>query len=774
MLAVVLTVSAFGQTAKKYYKTGEEFFEAKKYADAITQYTNAINLDPKYKDAWYMRGYSYELTYEFSKAAEDFIRAIVFDPKNEELYYHLGKSYYELKKYSEALTAINHSLALSKKYMPSLQQKIHLLLATDAILPAKTVADSALEIDNSSANFYLKGVVLERGQSFKEAEDAYTNSIKKDKKNVDAYIALTLLQVTAFNKTEEAMKNINKAIELVPKSKQAFMARSKVYLKKLDYPLAINDISSAIVLDPNDETMFFLRANYYKQFNQQQNAINDLNKVIALNPKNADALYMRASSFEEIGSMPAAMKDYEALVAISEFDAKAHKLLKQAQDRIFELNREKDPPIIALSAPIAKNDTLLEIPYDKLKIALQGNVNDKSILKYVKVNDKDVTFEKKNGQNLFSTEISLDSSTVSFTVTSSDVYDNVRTNKYKIKRTEVNPPKVAIIAPVASDNGEVALDNSNGTLYVEGKANDESLIKSIMIDGVSASFKTDDMNPSFSANISIANKNKFTVTATDIYGNEKSYVYTLNRDNAALLNTNPMGKTWAVFIQNANYKTFASLEGPVKDVQKMREVFAKYQIHNTIVKTDLTKEQMEKFFSIELRDLVKSNQVNTVLVWYAGHGKFINETGYWIPVDAKRDDEFTYFNINVLRAALQSYPTTLVHTLVVTDACESGPSFYQAMRADAKEHTCDDWQATRMKSAQVFSSAGFELAKDNSQFTKTFAQVLATNPNACMDIQAVVTKVTSVVAQGNAQKPKFGKIAGLTDENGTFFFMAKQ
>ena len=88
---------------------------------------------------------------------------------------------------------------------------------------------------------------------------------------------------------------------------------------------------------------------------------------------------------------------------------------------------------------------------------------------------------------------------------------------------------------------------------------------------------------------------------------------------------------------------------------------------------------MEKFFNIELRDLVKKNQVKSLLVWYAGHGKFINDVGYWIPVDAKRDDEFTYFNINALKAGLQGYTDVVVHTLVVSDACESGPGFYSAI-----------------------------------------------------------------------------------------------
>jgi len=182
---------------------------------------------------------------------------------------------------------------------------------------------------------------------------------------------------------------------------------------------------------------------------------------------------------------------------------------------------------------------------------------------------------------------------------------------------------------------------------------------------------------------------------------------------------------------------------------------------------------MEKFFSIELRDLIKKNNVNSIVVWYAGHGKFVNNTGYWIPVDAVRDDEFTYFNINNLKASMQSYASSVIHTLVVTDACESGPSFYQAMRSTPKIRDCGNWEATRFKSSQVFSSAGNELASDNSQFTKTFANTLINNPNQCIPIESIVMKVTDAVAKNKQQKPQFGKIDGLVDENGTFFFVKK-
>ena len=171
--------------------------------------------------------------------------------------------------------------------------------------------------------------------------------------------------------------------------------------------------------------------------------------------------------------------------------------------------------------------------------------------------------------------------------------------------------------------------------------------------------------------------------------------------------------------------------------------------------------------------IVKENNVNSLLIWYAGHGKFVNETGYWIPVDGTTDDEFTYYNINSLKAGMQSYNSYITHTLVVTDACETGATFYMAMRSADSERKCDDETATKFRSAQVFSSAGYELATDESQFTKTFAKSLKYNDDACISIESIAEQVINATSSFGSQKPLFGKISGFNDENGTFFFIKK-
>ena len=764
--------TSFAQNAKKNYKSAQDFMEAKNYKDAIDQYSEALKLDAQYVDAYVGRAKAYEQTYLFREAIEDYLRASTFDQKEASHYYNAARLNNLIDQPKKAVENANKALEIDKKHLESMNEKAAALIALEQYKNALDVAQASIDEKKNSMGYYYHGLASAGLKDFEKAEYDFGRAIFYDEKNIKAYIEITKT-LTVLNKFEEAISRINKALEIDKKNAEALIAKGEVYRKKRDYPTAINNLSEAILVSkPNEKNkVHYTRGVYYQEFGQHEAAINDFTQVVVNDKNNFDAIYARASSYEATFKYQKAIEDYQSLLKLSPYDEKARNLLKEASNRLYELNREEHTPVVVLLDPLGV-EGVVKIPKDWQQVQVKGQISDESMIKDIIASGQPVTFDKEALNPEFSFTLPLEG-LEQIDVTAVDIYDNKTAASFRIRRTEINPPRIDLIAPYASDDGEIYLETDDNSIYIEGKASDESLIKSIFIEGASASFLVDEYNPNFSATISIANKNVVTVIAEDIYGNKTTREFKLNREGAILSANNPMGKTWVIFIENSSYKSFASLDGPSKDVTVMKTALARYQIHNVIRKKNMSKADFERFFSIELRDLVRSNKVNSLLIWYAGHGKFINETGYWIPVDAQRDDEFTYFNINTLKASMQSYSKYITHTLVVTDACESGPSFYQAMRSLPTERSCNDWQATKFRSSQVFSSAGYELASDNSQFTKTFANSLLNNPDACIPIENIVTKVTDAVAKNNSQKPKFGKIAGLEDENGTFFFMKK-
>lgn len=755
----------------KLMKTANDFADAGNYLEAIEQYTNVIKEKPDYVEAYIKRAEAYKKLDKQEEATLDYKRATTFEKDNSLLFLNTGKGFYQLARFEEAIPFLNNAISLDKSQTAPYTMLVEAYIALKNYPMALSIANKAIDVHAESGLFYYhRGYIQLQTGSFALAEKDFLKALSFKYRDADLYVNLAK-SLVAQNKFEQALTYCSNGLDMDERNTRLLRLRAEIYHKKLDYPNAINDLSKMIIFTPDDSLAFFTRGVYYQEFNQHQSAINDFSKVLALAPSFAQAYYRRGLSYEEITDYTRAVSDFEAYAQLERNNEEAEDRLNEVKKRLFELNRENNIPEVAIGKPLSNLPNTLDVPEGTLRLLIEGEVRDDSPLQYAKFDGQDVEWLNGGKHGQFRVEVILDQKQT-ITLAAADVYNNVLAKTFKIRFTEVTPPEVQLVAPYASADGEVYLANDLKKLYIEGQITDASLIKRIMVNDMNASYQAQKHNPEFFATIDITNRDTFVVAVEDIYGNTTRKGYRLNREGVNIAQENPMGKTWVIFIENSNYQTFASLEGPVKDVSMMKAALANYKIHNIIHKKDMSKQQMQRFFSIELRDLVRANHVNSLLVWYAGHGKYLNKTGYWVPIDATRDDEFTFYNINTLRAALQSY-NDVTHTLVITDACESGPTFYQAMRSTPKERDCNDWQATKFKSSQVLSSAGYELAMDNSQFTRTFANSLINNPNACLPIENIVTHVTVAVTKSGQQKPQFGKIAGLEDEGGTFFFMTK-
>jgi len=762
------------QSAKKFYKTGVVFMESEKYQDAVDNYTKSLDINPNYMKSYVARAKCYVKLNKAQEAFNDYVRASILEPKEEDYTYEASRIALDMKSYEDAIKYADKSLALDKKMLSAYHVKIRSLYYINRYDEALETANKAVDVKRTYGTYLDKAEMLFAKKEYKSAQDIYQLAINKEPNEITAFIGIA----NAYYQQgmyDQAVNAANSALRQDQRSKDAYWIRAFAYHKKMDYMSAINDLSQIIVLYPNEDyvnDVLYKRGEIYYDFQQNNNAINDFTRIIDKDPKYYQAYFKRASSYESIHNFDKAIDDYEKLDKLGLTDEAAITMLGAAHVRLFELKREDNKPVIVITEPSIVNKKIQIIKGIEIQ-TISGRVDDESEIKSLKINGVEVAFDSTSKKHEFFTDVIVKEKS-EITFVASDIYDNVRTDKYGIQRTEVDPPEISLVTPYASDDGQIYLESESPSLYIEGTIIDASKIASITIDSVIASYIPTTINPSFAATISIANKSKVTLIATDIFGNTTTKEFILNREGAQIAANNPMGKTWVVFIENSDYKTFATLNGPTKDISLMKSALSKYVINNIITKRNMTKQQMQKFFSIELRDMVVKNHVSSIVVWYAGHGKYLNNSGYWIPVDGKTDDEFTYFNITALKAAMQSYSSTITHTLVITDACESGPSFYQAMRGgDDDVRDCSDWKATKFKSSQVFSSAGYELASDNSQFTKTFANTLIHNPNSCIPIGSIVKKVKSAVAKNKQQEPQFGKIDGLPDENGTFFFMRK-
>ena len=103
LISVLISLTAFSQTAIEWYNKGNEKLNAQDYAGSIKDYDRALVLDSKFTDAYYNRGTSKLYTKNFSGAADDFTKAIDLKPDFINAYTNRANARINLNNYKGAL-----------------------------------------------------------------------------------------------------------------------------------------------------------------------------------------------------------------------------------------------------------------------------------------------------------------------------------------------------------------------------------------------------------------------------------------------------------------------------------------------------------------------------------------------------------------------------------------------------------------------------------------------------------------------------------------------
>lgn len=98
-----------------HIRRGNRHYHAGEYADAITDYNQAIALDPKLAEAYNNRGAANNNLGKYAEAIADYDQAITLDPKDAVAYSNRGAANNHLGKYAEAIADCTQAIALDPK-----------------------------------------------------------------------------------------------------------------------------------------------------------------------------------------------------------------------------------------------------------------------------------------------------------------------------------------------------------------------------------------------------------------------------------------------------------------------------------------------------------------------------------------------------------------------------------------------------------------------------------------------------------------------------------
>jgi tetratricopeptide (TPR) repeat protein len=341
--------------------------------------------------------------------------------------------------------------------------------------------------------------------------------------------------------------------------------------------------------------------------------------------------------------------------------------------------------------------------------------------------------------------------------------------------TDKTAPEIKITEPAVNRGLEIVA--SGNDILIKGFAIDPSGLKSVSINGLSVYAQP---TGDFWGNIPLkVGLNRITVIAIDGAGNKAETTFELvQKTNSAASKIVPAttkeGKNYCLLIGAQNYEdlNIPSLENPIQDAVKLKLILKKdydfedgniFNLFNPSA-NDVKRQLLELTTVIQPED--------NLLIFYAGHGIWVEKEkkGYWLLVDAKRNDSNTWLQNKDVLNLIAKLPSR--HTLLITDACFSGGVFKTrsiGKNAPAALKTMDE------KISRVAITSGNDTeVPDESVFMKYLVKALTDNKEKYLTAQKMfINQIMEAVMTETKTEPRYGTLELAGHVGGDYIFAKK-
>ena len=117
-------------------------------------------------------------------------------------------------------------------------------------------------------------------------------------------------------KTEEALAEFEKALELDPYNAQALYGRGLIYQSEKQHEKAIEDFAAAHGLTPQRAEPLVARAVSYLAIDKVKDAVTDLDEAVQADPNSASAWSHRGLAYERLGDKDKARTSYSRALTL--------------------------------------------------------------------------------------------------------------------------------------------------------------------------------------------------------------------------------------------------------------------------------------------------------------------------------------------------------------------------------------------------------------------------------------------------------------------------
>jgi ankyrin repeat protein len=234
------------------------------------------------------------------------------------------------------------------------------------------------------------------------------------------------------------------------------------------------------------------------------------------------------------------------------------------------------------------------------------------------------------------------------------------------------------------------------------------------------------------------------------------------------------GNYTALVIGNNNYQHLPQLKTAQNDAKEAAGILKDKYGFKVKVLLDANRSDILLALNNLRWNLTKRDNL---LIYYAGHGWLDKEAdeGYWLPVDAQKDNMLAWISNSSITANLRALKAK--HVLIVADSCYSGKLARGVHIVNKTPGYLS--RLSRKRARCVISSGGLEPVIDSggdglhSVFATAFLNALNENNNI-LDGAQLFNQLRRPVMLNSDQTPEYSDIRKAGHEGGEFLFVRRK
>ncbi|MGE5751004.1 MAG: tetratricopeptide repeat protein [Nitrospirota bacterium] len=307
LLAALLATACGGPEVKKakFFNKGKALYEKGDYVKARLEFKNAIQIDLKYADAYYMLGMIALKTGDPRSAYGIFQKVIELSPKHAGAHVQIGWFFLAAGRPDEAMREADPVMKDDAAYEDALLLKAAVLVKKKDIEGACRFLESSLGRDIRKADGYLMLASLyEQTGNVQQAEKVLLDGVKAEEKSVSLHLALAKLYLKD-KRTDDATGMMRKVIDIDPDRAQHRLTLAAIYWGTGKEQEAGDVLKAFLSADPKKEERWIQTAEFYLSRKRTSDAEQQLKEGIRQNPKTfqirfaLSALYLNTNRANE-------------------------------------------------------------------------------------------------------------------------------------------------------------------------------------------------------------------------------------------------------------------------------------------------------------------------------------------------------------------------------------------------------------------------------------------------------------------------------------------